>query len=341
MISRTRLNLHSPVQFAVSLFVASLVTPLSVPSVSAAPQKKILFITKAGKNFDEVREGMQKELKSRYAFGEFQVAKDTAYEEFRKKVDEEKADLHVLMDNQAVSFLSRYNQESKQGVVLKKGVAVLGLNLKAVLKGNKEIAGVAFETPAYSLITQFRYVSKKTLKNVLVLYRKSLFEDVIREASAQLKREGIALEAVNVESIGAATDTIAQVVDTTLRSRVTESAQVDAVWVLLDSALLTPAAFSSTWVPIARGSKIPFVTGVENLVSAQMNFALFGITPNLADLASQAAQQVEAIAGEGVSPGDLGCEEPIGVNKFLNSKRAAEMGFEIRADRLGDVKVLN
>ena len=112
----------------------------------------------------------------------------------------------------------------------------------------------------------------------------------------------------------------------------------DAVWVLLDSELLSQSLFTSIWIPAARKSGIPFITGSDVLVSREMEFATFAVTPNHPDLAAQAAQQVEQILQSHIKPSEIGVENVVSVNKVLNMPLAARIGLPIRPDRLGDVK---
>ena len=80
------------------------------------------------------------------------------------------------MDNKSVNFAMRFNNSSDDYARKLRGVATMGLNLKKVLAENKNIAGVAYEVPAYLIITQFRYLVKAPISTILTIYRASEFQ---------------------------------------------------------------------------------------------------------------------------------------------------------------------
>lgn len=323
---------------AVSMVI--LLASISWSAVAQADKPKVMFVRKGTGAFDEVTASMRKELSGKYQLEDLVITRESEYEAVAGKITAAGPSLLVLMDNQALSFALRYNETRTDKKKKVRGVALMGLNLKSVLKGNPEIAGVAFESPAYTMVTQFRYLIQKPIKNVLVFYRKSLFQDTIDQATRNLAAEGVTLQAVDVEQAGKETPAVTAFLEERVAALTKPGSPAEVVWVLLDSVLLGQKSFESVWLPVARGAKIPFITGTEELASRQMNFATFAITPNAQDLAHQAVQQVEAILSDGVAPGELGIEDVISVNKILNLHRARELGLKIRESGLSEIKVI-
>lgn len=311
---------------------------ISLPSFGAS--HKILFLRKAGKGFDDVFEVMKKDLEPKYNLSDFVVSRSTSYGEIKDKLMSSAPDLAVCMDNQAIGYAIKYNAEQTDAKKRIKGVAIMGLNLKSALKGNPDIAGIAFESPAYTLLVQFRFIVKKPIKNVLVFYRKSLFQEAIDETTKQLLSEGIKLDPVNVEADGASKEAFEKFIGTNLKKFAGRADQYDVVWVLLDSGILNQKLFQEFWLPAARESRIPFVSGAEELVSPNVDFATFAVTPNFGDLANQAVQQIESILVDHVAPKDLGVEELISVNKILNTNRAKALGLPLNEANLKDTKTV-
>jgi ABC-type uncharacterized transport system substrate-binding protein len=297
--------------------------------------KKVLIIRKDGRDFQVVMDSVMADLNDRYIWSEFLVTRDTEYLSFKRKVEQEKPQLLLLMDNKAILMAQRYNSESKQPV---NAVAIMGLNLSQMLAGDKHIAGIAFESPGYSLITQYRFSVDKKVSRVAVVYRESIFRDRFETAARELSREGIVLEPVNVEAIGTKDEEIAQVLNTRVKDLASDSGRVDAIWILLDSVVLSPGLMSKSWFPIIQISRIPILVEAESLVSKEINFGSFAVTPNLADMGNQTAQMVDSILKDGMSPSQIGVERVVSVNRIINLIRLQSLG--IKARNLAEVQVI-
>jgi len=305
------------------------------PVAPAPACRRVEILAKDSPAYLEVSEAIRRELGPKFCTHETRFRREESFESLSARVAPQKPELMVLMDNEGVDFGVRFNASSKSPVPC---VAIMGLNFKSLLKSNRWISGIAYESPAFSLVTQFRYVVGRPVRNVLAIYRRSLFSEMVDSAVSQLKLEGITLDAVNAEEQGSANDQVAEALRKGL-ARMSESpGRYDAVWVLLDSELLSQSLFTSIWIPAARKSGIPFITGSDVLVSREMEFATFAVTPNHPDLAAQAAQQVEQILQSHIKPSEIGVENVVSVNKVLNMPLAARIGLPIRPDRLGDVK---
>lgn len=299
--------------------------------------EQILIVRKNSDTFKNVANNIKESVIHKYKVEDFVLSNDTDLEDFSDAVKSVKPKLMLLMDNKSIAMAINYNKTNPRKEVL--GVGVMGLNLKTILKDNKFISGIAFEPPAYSLVTNFRYITKKPVKNILVYYRKSFFSDVVNETSLLLKNEKIKLTSINVEQNGKDKEKIEEFIKKNLAKDV-GSKKYDAVWVLLDSGVLTPTLFASTWIAVARTTSVPFLVGLEKFVGSKLSFGVFAITPNLKDLVSQTVQMIDAQLEDEELPEDLGVENLISINKVLNIKKAKSIGLEIQESRIGDVKIL-
>jgi len=306
-------------------------------NVSFGKGDKILVVRKGQISFTTVYIAITNELKENYTFTDYVIDKSTEYKKFKAKVKEINPVILVLMDNQTIKFAIKYNKEEKIKI---RGVALMGLNLKRLLMDNDYIAGIAYETPAYSLVTQFRFVNAKPVKNVLVYYRGSLFSEMVQTAKERLKTENISVIGVDVEKNGKSRSEVEKFIKSNLKKDV-NSGKHDVFWVNLDSGMLNTNLFFTTWIPTARSAKIPFIAGTKKFVSSKLSFCLFAISPNLPDYGTQAAQMIEAILEDEEKPADLGVEDLIAVNKFINMKRAKDGGFKIKKEHLYDVDLSN
>ena len=307
--------------------------PAATPT---AVKSNILIVRKNSTDYTFVADQIRIILAGRN-WSEFFIDRTTPFESFQKRIESDRPTLLVLMDNQALEFAKRLN-DARPAAQRIRGVALMGLNLKAALKGRADFAGVAFEAPAFSIFTQFRFLLEKPIKTIAVYYRESVLGDEIRQAEAQLRPEGFALRAINLESAGAGAADVERELRSRFRIGSPDLLGADAVWLPLDSALLTPALFMQLWQPVTSKLTIPLVTSAENLVRPEARFATFAVVPDLHDLASQAAQMIESLEGGG-APAEIGVEDVISVRKLLNESRATDLELELRREHLGEVEV--
>ena len=308
-------------------------------AAAAVDPVKLLILRKDSPIYVQVATDLKKALGPGYDSEDIVVSKTTSLEDVAPKIAAAHPTLLVLMDNQAVDIATQYNSQQPQDASRLPGVALMALNLRKILHTNKYIAGIAFELPAYTLVTQFRYLVRKTIKNVTVFYRKSEFTGTIVAATEQLHTEGIALQAIDLEEAGAAPDDVIHSLREHLKDLGAGRLHTDAVWVLLDSVLFRGDLFQSTWIPAARASRVPFLSGTENFVEKGADFAVFAITPDLPDLAAQAATLVDTIVRDGKAPQALGTEETVSVNKIMNLDLAEKLKLQLRQDRLDEVRL--
>ena len=317
------------------LIVVFLLVPTVFKNVYAKTQKTILMFRGANVTFKVMHDDIVKDL-TKYRIKDLIVDDKMSYEKFSAIVKSEELDFLILMDNKSIEYGKRWNLESPKKIP---GLALMGLNLISELKGNKNIAGITFESPVYTLVTQFRYFVNRPLKTVLVFYRKSIYSESIDVAREQLRQEKISLEAVDVEQNGKSKEDIEKFVMTKADSYINQPDKYDVLWSMLDTKILSKELFTSYWYPASKKAKIPILVGLEPLVSSEINFAIFAVVPNMRDLAIQAVQIVQRILEENESVSAIGVEQLISVNKILNKKRSKELGLKLYNDRLSDLKL--
>ena len=305
----------------------------STPSLAA----KILVVRKGSPDFTSVLDAVAAEVGKAHQIADMPIDAELDYEGFSQHVRAAKPDLLVLMDNQAVNLALRFNQEADAYARSLRGIATMGLNLKKVLSGNPRIAGVAYEVPALSVVTQFRFVTGTPLRRVLTIYRQQEFGDTIAQAKTQLQREGIELVAIDADGVGA--DDLKDFLGEKL-SGSHGGKKVDAIWVQSDNALLTAETFGQVWVEKSRQLKLPFLCGIEKFAAKELDFCSFAASPDARDLGHQVAEMIFAVLDEHRSPGELGIEYILGVKETVNLAKLKSCGLDVRADRLQNVTIL-
>jgi ABC-type uncharacterized transport system substrate-binding protein len=318
--------------FGMVLLATSL---LSQPTYSKN-SKIILFIRFSNSSYQNMFSAMSTGL-TNYTIIDWVLEENTTYEDFAAKLTSTHPDFMVLMGDTPVRYGQKFDNTSQVKIP---GLALMALNLPNVLKGDKNIAGISFESPCSTVVTLFRNIVQTPIKKVLAFYRKSTFSEVIELAKYNLKLEKIELEAVDVETYGTNKEALEKFLKTEVSKYVDHFKKYDAVWIMLDSVVLGKEFFVNNWVPAARNSKIPFLTNIESLVNPQLNFSAFAVVPNMRDLAGQAAETIRRILEKSESPEKIGVEQPISFNKILNKKRINDLGIKLHMENLGDIKIL-
>ena len=313
----------------ISLFVLLIATL----NVSA---EKLLIFRQGSANFEELVKSVKTEIGEDLDIVDHVLSEKATYKEFSEKTRAEKPDLLLLLDNKAVNFAKKFNKEKDEYAQNLKGVAAMGLNLRKELKDNKNICAVEYEVPAYTIITGFKYIVKKDIKNVLVFYRKSEQQEAIDSAAKLLSKEGITLNAMNTEEYGTEDKDVKFFLQRNVLREMYHKGN-DLVWVISDSVMLDNDNFAEVWVNAARKNKMPFIAGIKSFVATDMQFCAYAASPNHRDLGSQVTEMIFAII-DGSTPEEIGVEYILSVEKTANMAKMSDNKIETIPERMKDVK---
>lgn len=252
-------------------------------------------------------------------------SKDTDYKEFESYV-KSRPDTKIIItvDNKYLSFLKKYNEKNKPV----RGISVLALNLEEQLKDETNIAGIRYEPSAFSLFSSLRYNVLPDAKKLLVIYRSSVLKKQIEKASKELKFVGGELVKLDVMSFKG--EELKDKLKMALKQ--TSALEYDAIWVPLDSVLLSPELFINQWLPFTQNQEKPIVVQSESLADVKLNFATYAVSPNLFDLADQTKQLVELVLSGKSDIKTIGIEESISIQKYINTKMLNDLGIKLRND---------
>ncbi|MDQ3235284.1 MAG: hypothetical protein M3Q07_26030 [Pseudobdellovibrionaceae bacterium] len=301
--------------------------------------EKVLVLGSNSSAMQEVKEAITRDLKS-YQLENFIVKADTSYEDYKGELLKQKPRAVLLLDNKSVQLMQQIHQDKDPFLAGLKGSATMALNLKHILADDKLISGIAYEVPAFSILTKFRSLIDTKVSRVLVIYRKSQFQKVFQEAQVQLEREGVQLVGLDAEKDGDTPAAIQAFIDRNLKEDQSDG-KVDAVLVLTDNKLLNADTFGSLWVARAQSMKIPFLCGIENFVSSKLRFCTFAAFPDHSDLAHQVSEQITAIIEDGVSPGELGVDYLIALKMAADKTILDRLGLKLREANSQDLKMID
>jgi ABC-type uncharacterized transport system substrate-binding protein len=306
---------------------------LFTPALAAATLMTVSF---DAAEMRVVKETVARDLK-KHKHVDFIIDKNSEYEQFIEALQKHKPDFVALLDNKAVNFMKKLEEQKPQNLGKVQAAATMALNLRHVLRDSGRICGIHYEVPAFTIITRFRSLMQRTITRILAPYRASEFEWMMTEAKQQLQKEGIELIAVNVEANGRGPAAINQMVEKTL---VEEHAgkKIDAILVPTDNVILNKEAFARIWLRKARSLKVPFLCNIEKFTSKEFDFCTFAAYPDLVALGHQLAEQISEVLENGSSVGDLGVDYIIGVQETLNLARARALDLPLNSERLDGVQ---
>jgi len=303
-----------------------------------ASAEKLLIFRQGSVNFEEVTKAIREEIGEDLDIVDHVLQKESQYQEFHDKIRSEKPDMLLLLDNKALSFAKKFNQEKDEYAKNLKAVAAMALNLRKELKGNKNICAIEYEVPAYTLITSYRFIVKKNIKNVLVFYRGSEHSEIIKNAQAQLKKENITLRAIDAEAYGTSEKQVNFFLQRNMLREIYRK-DIDLVWVISDSIMLNNNNFASLWVSASRRNKVPFVSGIQKFSAQEMQFCAYSASPNHQDLGAQVSEMIFSLI-DGEEPEALSVEYILSVRKTANMKKMNNNNVEVNKDNMSDVKVI-
>ncbi len=298
----------------------------------------ILVFRSQEREFSVIYDLLKRDL-GKYSIDEIVVNSDYNYDKMRAAILAERPKSLILLDNKALHLAKQLRKEADTYLAKMQGVAGMGLNLKKELKDDPQFCGVAYEVPGYTLLTHFRKIYKKPLENVLVLYRKSVFQQEIEDSRRQLSLEKIGLIAVDVEAMGSDEASLIAAIDKGLSDEVSGK-KIDAVWVIGDNGLINSKTFGNLWLARARKFSIPFLCGLQQFANPKLNFCSYAASPRDAGIVNQMVQMTLSLLEDHADPGELGVDYLLGTDRVINLKKIQDLNLPVATQNDPELKTL-
>ena len=290
----------------------------------------ILIMRPESKNFDEFVQSFETEVSHYYKAEQYVIAPETSTKEILQKIDATKPSLILLLDNVAVKKAKKLLEEHSK---LPPMIATMALNLRHSLRDIDDIAGVGYEVSGYTIVSELNKIINRKLRKIKVIYRASLFKELVVDAKKQLKRENISLHSVNVETPDSSD------MNAKIKEEISKLDGYDALWIMLDSSLLTKENFSQVWIKGARSAEIPFLCGVEKFALPPINLCPFAAYPNTRGLASHVAEIALSILDGDAVASDYGVEYLTSSDKIINLPSLKRFGLSISNSKLDNLRI--
>lgn len=281
--------------------------------ISAWASDSLLIVREEGGGFTQVLDELHKELEGEFALEEFHCTRKSTARDLSPVLSDGRFKLVVLIDNKAIALFREFQITAKDQAVHVPSVSCCALYVDKAIAGLKNAAAISFEVPPVTSLVDLRSVVASPVSRVGVIYR-AFNREFIDKNRAFCRDEKI--EFVTVELPNKSID-FGYEVKKALKT-LCKGEKIDALWLPNDNALLTPEILRDRWIPLVQKCNVPVVVGVDILVSPELDFGSFSVTPDLSAYALQVAQLIFELQENGWQVPADAIQPPLSVNKTLN-----------------------
>ncbi len=271
---------------------------------------------------------LRSELAADFDVFSFGVDRNTSPEDLGAIIRAENPTLVVLVDNPTVNT---YAVWAKEQLRPPPGLIVMSSFAEDLKRHVPNSTGIAFEPPAVRVLADARYILGVPIHRVGVVYREG-FEGYFSREMERAEREKIQLVGARVGR----SPSPREVYRALARLR---DADVHALWVPNDNALLTAPLIERAWSPVLERQRIPVIVGVPSLVSGDFHFGTFAAVPDVEAIGVQAADFVYSISENDWKAHSLAIQPPLSVRTYVDVSRARQLGMTPEGERSVDVLV--
>lgn len=284
--------------------------PIRNPKKPGAPV--VLVLMPKNQHTQVVLQALVEELASDFDLVPAWITKDTSVDVLAEVIQQRRPNCVVLMDT-AARLYARYQRSVPPTTRHPPAVILMAPFAEQVAHTLINATAITYEIPSVVQFVTLRAMLTRPIRRVGVVYRAPLTGFIEKQEALAAPEH---FELVPVEIPGEPTkDQVAAAVTTLYEGNV-----ADCIWVLNDSALLTPDLLSSVWLPrTTRGRHLPILVGVSSLLSRNVKLGSFAMLPDHASLGVQAADLVSDLAEDGwPSVGERPAEQPHAVRTVVD-----------------------
>ncbi len=290
--------------------------------------------------FMSVLEEIRKQAGAGYRFHVIDMNKTTKVEDVAAQCVSSNSQALILMDTKAIrSALALENYDSSFKALPK--FALMTLMVEATSRGLSNIAGVKFEVPFYTVVVNFRILSKKEIKKVGIFYRRS-FSGIIEESIKFLGKEGITICPVCVdcdEKIKADPENALKIMNQSL-DKLVKDEQIDVFLVPADNLIVNSRSLGTFWINKVKKMKIPVIAPLDMLASSKLGAAVFTADPDLPQLSAQTVNQIVEYFENNTPMEKIGFEPTISIKSTLNLRVSREIGWKLKNDKFNRITTI-
>lgn len=250
----------------------------------------LLVLRKSTTNMDTFVSGMIGELGADFHVVALEVNKESTTSEIALALGKSKPSAVVLLDNPTVDLYRRY-QEADPTAAYPPAIIAMALFVDQTASRLRNATGIAYEVPAVTSFVRLRAAVSTDVVRVGVLYR-PLFASLVADQARLAAIEGFEIVPVALKKAPTVTAVRAGL-------RELHQSEVDALWILNDSGLLTRDLLIGAWLPLMKRNEIPVVVGVADLLRTNPPIGNFAVVPDHKSLGMQAADLIYELRDSG------------------------------------------
>ncbi|MBO1322791.1 hypothetical protein [Acanthopleuribacter pedis] len=302
-----------------------------MPPAYAKKSATVIVVRPLQKEFTDAAEGLEDHIDYDFRLVPFFLSKqdrrrqNVKMKRFHQLVETEQPSMFVLMNNYSVEFM-RHFQETYPTYRKVPCLVMMAVFAEKAVSRLPNATGIQYEVPAVTNLVNLRSLMKQPVQRVGVVYRPHL-RRFIAEQKALCAKELISLTGIEVQNGWGMPRRIRSALKTLI-----EDHEVDALWVINDSELLSKRLIRRAWNPALKHFKSPVVTSLENFVSNPNLMGSFAVVPDHYELGRQASDLLSKVKRSHWRAGNLPMRYPFSVRKIVNlDKINAEVLIRKRA----------
>jgi len=285
--------------------------------VSGTGRDTVLTVLPHVRSTSEAWTGLAGELSQDFDLRSVKVTSGVRTEELRAAIQEHRPRCLVLMGDEAVRIAEKLQ---RNGVATPPSVLMMTSFAESAVSRVSGAMAISYEVPGLTSFVTMRQLSKKPVRRVGVLVRRELAGYVSAQAKlAEMERVEVVPSVIDGEPAP-------RKVRAALRALMNHG-NIDAVWVLNDSALVSPENLRSAWLPEAHERPIPIIVGVASLVNADLSFGSIAVVPDHEALGVQAANLVFELADRDFAAPPPRVEVPLSILTIVDMSQAERLAL--------------
>jgi hypothetical protein len=316
------------------------VVSLLTVAMNAAAASTVAALMPCEGKFLIVLEEMRKQAGNDYAIRVIDMNNSPKIQDIACTCKAQGVQALVLMDSKAIKAALELEKFDSSFKSLPK-FAIMTLMVESTSRGLSNVAGIKFEVPFYTVVTNFRIISQKDFTKVGIFYRNS-FTGIIEESKKYLGREGISIcqacvDCASKNKVGP--EDVLKTMNALMDHMVREE-KIDVFLLPADNLIVNSRSLGAFWINNVKKIKIPAIAPLDMLANEKLGVAVFAADPDLLQLGSQAMAQIVEHFENGTPADKIGFEPTISIKSTLNMRVAREIGWKLKEDKLGRITTI-
>jgi len=260
--------------------VLTLFILLSYPLIA---QDKALILYTDTYEFKETIKSISQELEEDIHIQKQIIQNSDNIESIFNYVNETNYKCVILLGNLSINLFKEYLKFNPKDTIA--SIQLMALKIKTNgIPLSYNTYGISYEIPVVSVLTKLRHVVSTNINNIGIIYRES-DRDLVHENIEHCLSENF-----DIKSIKLPNNKSSYYYKKNLKKSIEYLIYKKNVKTLIipnDNKLLTPKLIKEVWKPATNSNGTIVVTGVNSIVSPEINFGTYTMVPKLSSIGFQ------------------------------------------------------